>query len=109
MPGKALNWSAVAVLISSGAAVAAGVAAAGFGVWARLKSGATANRRAAASSLRRRLNIGGSPCRGGYLTAEEYERAVHSSNVGARNYVKFAAAGQDGLTSGCWKATLKWR
>src|SRR5215467_5023363 len=61
MPGKALSWSAVAVLISSGAAEVAAVAAAGLGVWATVKTGVTANRTAAASSLRRRLSIGGSP------------------------------------------------
>src|SRR5580704_2634034 len=59
MPGNALSWSAVAVLMSSGAAVAAAVAAGGLGVWAILKTGATANRRAAATNLRRRLDIGG--------------------------------------------------
>src|SRR5215467_8017453 len=62
MPGMALSWSAVAVLISIGAAAAAAVAAAGLGVvWAEVKTGVRASRTAAASSLRRRLNIGGSP------------------------------------------------
>jgi len=59
--GEGLELIRGAVLMSRGAVVAAAVAAAGLGVWATLKMGVIAKRSAAANSLRRRLDIGGSP------------------------------------------------
>src|SRR5258708_19837083 len=86
MPGKALSWSAVAVLMSSLSVAVAAAALAVEGAlvvafWATVQMGRT-KRRAAARSLWRRLGLGWSLLGGdGFPCGRVREQAGSGNNV----------------------------